>query len=143
MAINLRDKAQTRIIDGVTYEVWPLPHGVAQKILLKFLRAIGAAVDAASDSEGAQLAALVKALPDDDIEFIAAKFGDASAYEDGDKSVPLVKATHDLHFAGRFDVFLRWLLFAAEVNFSGFFDTERRRAIADDFKRITTSPTTE
>ena len=44
--INLRDKAQQRDIDGVNYEVWPLPLGLAQTILLKFVRATGAAAAA-------------------------------------------------------------------------------------------------
>ncbi len=74
--------------------------------------------------------------------FIAAKFGDASAYasEDG-RSVPLDARNHDLHFAGRFDIYLRWILFCAEVNYAGFFDTERRKAIGADFARLTTTAT--
>ncbi len=144
MSNNLRAKAQRRDIDGVTYEVWPLQHSVAQKILLKFLRALGAAASAVDGSDGAQFAALAKALPDEDIAFIAAKFGDASACEEDGKMVPLVAMKQDMHFAGRFDAYLRWLLFAAEVNFAGFFDTERRRAIVDDFAKLgaAANPTT-
>lgn len=144
--LNLRDKAQQRDIDGVTYEAWPLPLGLAQTILLKFLRALGAAAEALDESSAAQFAALAKALPDADLSFIASKFGDASAYSEGSSLVPLVARTQEFHFAGRFDAYLQWLLFCAEVNFAGFFDTARRKAIADAFARIggpTPSETTE
>ena len=144
--INLRDKAQQRDIDGVNYEVWPLPLGLAQTILLKFVRAIGAAAEAADANDAAQFAALAKALPDSELSFIAGKFGDASAYEEDGKMVPLIARTQEFHFAGRFDAYLQWLLFCAEVNFAGFFDTARRKAIADAFARIggpTPSETTE
>ncbi len=141
MANNLRDRAQFREIDGVKYEVWPLGHSLAQRILTKFLRSMAAMAGAVDAPDSAQLGALARALSDEDIDFIAKNFGDASAYESEDgKSVPLVKVVQDMHFAGRFDVFLRWLLFCAEVNFSGFFDTARRQAIADDFNRLTGAP---
>lgn len=137
MPTNLRALAQTRTIGNVTYESWPLPHSAAQKILFKFLKALGSAAEADGASDAAQFAALARALPEEDLTFIASRFGDASAYTEGEvKGAPLVIQSQDLHFAGRFDYFLRWLLFCAEVNFSGFFDTGRRNAIAADFKRL-------
>jgi hypothetical protein len=135
MAINLRERTETRVIEGVTYRCWPVPFGVGRPLLVRAFKAVAPAFAAAFRSGAGDggmasaLEAIAGSLDDADVAKFAASFGDAAEYEEDDKSIPLVSRNQDLHFAGRYDVFLQWLMFAMEVNgFARFFSTLRDEA---------------
>jgi hypothetical protein len=125
--MGIEDRQQTREIDGVTYIVNPLPFGVGKKALLRFTRVAGGALgglEAGGDKAKMMLslvAAISTALSDEDVDYFAKIFGDASWYVDGQKNVPLLTVNHERHFELRYTAFFEWLAFCVEVNFSPFF----------------------
>ena len=136
--MGLDDNAQEREIDGFTYRVWPVPFGAGKRILLMVLRAFGAAASAPTDA--ARITAILTALSDREITDIENVFGAASQYGVGVERMPMVRQgkidNFEMHFAGRYDAYVRWLLLAAEVNYSCFFDGAKRQAIVDDARRL-------
>lgn len=136
---DLRSRAETRAIDGVTYRCWPLPFGAAKPLLTRAFKvaapAFAAMMQGAQEgTDGGQeavkaIGALATELTEADIERFSEAFGNASEYVDGEKNVPLVVTNQNMHFAGRPDVFLRWMIFSMEVNgFARFFSTLRDAA---------------
>lgn len=119
---------QEREIGGVIYEVTPLPFGIGQKALMRFLRIAAPLLAAATgkDKDGVSVgAAVMKEFPsivsDSDLEYFSKVFGDTSRYESEGKRVPLVVGNQEHHFAGRYYEYFQWLVFCLEVNFRGFF----------------------
>lgn len=138
--MDLSTRAEERIIDGVNYRCWPLPFGQGRPLLVRAFKAVAPAFAAAfrggaSGEAGmaGALEAIAEHLDDSDVEKFARSFGDAASYwgekKDGEGWIPLVSATQNLHFAGRYDAFFQWLIFAMEVNgFARFFNTLKDEA---------------
>jgi len=131
--MDLKARAVSRVIDGVTYRCWPVPFAAGRPLLVRAMRVMGPALSAAfekADKPEAAMAAglgrVTESLEDADVARFASTFGDASEYEDAEtgKTVPLVERNQSLHFAGRYGAFVAWLIFAMEVNgFDSFFST--------------------
>ncbi len=127
--MGLEERKQTKEIDGVTYEVTPLPFGVGQKTLMRTIKIMSPIMSAmmkgGTQAQGVALAleALPIALSDADVTYFGETFGKASRYQDGDKWVPLLSSTQELHFAGRYLAFMQWITFCLEVNFKSFFSS--------------------
>lgn len=125
--MGLEDSIQERTIDGVTYRVTPLGLGIGKKTLSRFLQIVSGVMapmlENKSSMESAGAAAL-KTLPtlltDAEVTYFQSVFGPSSAYRDGDKWVPLLEATQEVHFAGRYMALFDWLAFCVEVNFAPF-----------------------
>lgn len=138
--MDLSARAEERIIEGVNYRCWPVPFGVGRPLLVRAFKAVAPAFAAAfrggakaDDGMAGALEAIAGTLEDTDIAKFAQAFGDASSFwgekKDGEGWIPLVSTTQNLHFAGRYDAFLQWLVFAMEVNgFARFFTTLRDEA---------------
>src|SRR6266850_8262074 len=118
--MGLEERKQSRAIEGVTYEVTPLPFGVGQKALMRTIKVVSpilaaafrAGVDTKDPTFYAGLfEALPSALTDEDLTWFAKVFGDASVYLENGKNVPLVPSNQELHFAGRYMEFFKWLIF--------------------------------
>jgi hypothetical protein len=125
--VGLEEKAQTEEIDGVVYQVTPVPFGVGKVALLRLIRIISPILAAAAKGEsnaraGAIFEVLPGALSDKDVEYFEKLFGPYSEYQDpsGDYK-KLVDAARELHFAGRYLAFLKWLIFCMRCNFGDFF----------------------
>lgn len=134
---SLEDQKQEREIAGVRYEVWPLQFSAGKKILLKIIRAVTSAGDAVNLGQLAQVHAILTAMTDDDIRLIGDSFGDAARFWNGENMAPLIAKNQEMHFAGKIDVFLEWVMFAIEVNYGGFFDGQRRMALASAAAKLT------
>lgn len=142
--MGLEEQMQEEEIEGVRYEAWPLPFSAARGILLKVSRALGAAAGAVDGTSTQQVGAILSSLSDKDIAQISEAFGNASRYHDGTNMVPLIASAQELHFAGRFDSFVRWIVLCVRVNFSGFIDGARRARIAADIAKLATpTPSTD
>ncbi len=118
---GLRAQRQEEEIDGVTYEAWPVPFKVGVpllKRLIDIVAPIGSAVT--RGGENAVFDVLPTAFTDKDVLAFARAFGTASRVKEGDVYVPLLEAKQDMHFAGAYPRFMKWLLFCVRVNFSGF-----------------------
>jgi len=135
--MDLKARAESRVIDGVTYRCWPLPFATGRPLLVRAFKAIapafGALVGGEADAKAAiaALEAVARSLTDEDLATFGAQFGNAAEYDDAGtgKAVPLIAANQNLHFAGRYDAFLEWLMFSMEVNgFARFFNSLRQDA---------------
>lgn len=119
----LSAQAQSRTIDGVTYEVMPLPALVAVRVMARALKmaapgfASVSSLREASSAVGAVIAGGLAELDEDVLVGIAQEFAKATSalYTDGRK-VPLSGAL-DEHFRGRVVALFEWLRFAAEVTY--------------------------
>ena len=131
--MGILERQQTRVIDDVTYVVNPLPFGIGNKALLRFTRVVGAALASikTGSSGVASMGAIVSGLSDDDVDYFAKTFGNASWYLDGEKSVPLVPVNQETHFDGRYEAFYGWLLLCIEVNFGSFLSRQLRNVGLD------------
>jgi hypothetical protein len=125
--MGLEDRKVSKTIDGVVYEVTPLPFGVGRKALMRAIRIVSPIISAAF-KEGdprATAAAIFDVLPDalsdEDVEYFAQTFGPYSQFQSGTEPTKLTTAQQDLHFAGRYYAFMQWLLFCFEANFADFF----------------------
>ncbi len=119
----LSDKSQTREIDGVLYEVTPIPWGVGLPALNRLLRLTAPVLGAAMTSGNAGLfEALPAMLGDADVTYYAKILGDGSRFKNAEGNMqPLIDKNQAAHFDGRYEAFYKWLLFALEVNFAPFF----------------------
>ncbi len=138
--MDLSARSEERTIDGVNYKCWPVPFGVGRPLLVRAFKAVAPAFAAAFKSGGtggggmaAALEAIAASLDDTDIAKFATAFGDASSFwgelKEGEGWKPLPTVVQNLHFAGRYDAFLQWLIFAMEVNgFARFFSTLKDEA---------------
>lgn len=122
----LTDKSKEKDIDGVIYEVTPLPAGIGIKALLRLtkLMAKGAAkVSRENDSKGqigAMMEFVAEDLSEEDLMYFSKIMGDCSRYKSGKDYVPLVSSNQEIHFSGNYGSYFKWLKFAIEVNFSSF-----------------------
>lgn len=135
--MGLEERAQTRTIDGIEYKTHPVTFGVGRPLLLKVAKAaapmmkaiatnatrVATGGDAEVQSAMAEaFSAIISNIDDRDLAQMAQAFGDVSSYFDGKNNVPLISMTQEMHFAGRYDAFVQWLLFCMEVNgFARFF----------------------
>lgn len=121
--MGLEERRQEKEIDGVLYQVMPLPFGIGRPLLfnhvLPLIGPLAAAV--ASKDYGTIFATICGKLTDAEVSRFADAFGKASHYREGDKWIPLVEDTREVHFAARYLAFMRWLTFNIEVNYAPFF----------------------
>jgi hypothetical protein len=54
---------------------------------------------------------------------------DVVIHDDKGKREPQLSKIFDLHFAGKYDEMLAWLIFCVEVNFGSFFDGLKTRSV--------------
>ncbi len=138
--MGLEERAQEREIDGRTYRVLPIPFGKGRALLVRVLQLLRPLL--ASSGGGEALASLIGELNDADLKLFAEAFGNASFVADGQGNwMPLVPQNQELHFAGRYGEFLRWLTFCLEVNYGSFFAGLKNGPSADGLlARITGKP---
>lgn len=124
---KLSDHAQTREIEGFTYKVQPVPFEKSFPALMRLIRMLSPTLAAFFREKGLNLrvAAIFDRIPqiltDAEMKFYGDLFGSYSWVIDGEKEIPLITSNRNLHFNMRHLPYLRWILFAMEVNFAGFF----------------------
>lgn len=126
--MGLEDRKQSKTLDGVVYEVTPLPFGVGKTALMRLLKIASPVLSGVFKENTTQgmASALFGSLPehlsDEDVSYFAGLFGPYSQYQDESGNwIKLVTGAQDMHFSGRYMAFLQWLIFACEVNFADFF----------------------
>lgn len=126
--MGLEERAVTEELDGTVYRVTPVPLGVGKPALLRLIRILSpifAAAAKAGEKDG-RAAAIFEVLPtvltDADEKHFEQLFGPYSEYknETGDW-IKLVDKARELHFAGRYLAYFKWMIFAMRVNFGDFF----------------------
>lgn len=125
--MGLEERKQSRQLDGVTYEVTPLPFGVGKRELIRFIKLASPVISAAFEKQDSRAMAasifgvVPDVLTDEDVDHFRNTFGPYSQFQQGAEWLKLTTAQQDLHFAGRYMSFMKWLAFCFEVNFSDFF----------------------
>jgi hypothetical protein len=137
---NRKAQAQTRVIDGVEYEVLPLPGKMASSYLNRMLRMLAPGLGVAASAIGlgqADESALGGGLAGVLERFTEAEknaFEDVFArhtfitLEDGRK--PKLSEVFDIHFQGDMGGWAQWFAFCLEVNFQGFFSVAKSKLLA-------------
>ncbi len=123
---------QSKVIDGVTYEVQMLPGTKSWKMLLRLGKMIGPALGKVIDgSEGSlqnlmnadlsevfigeALTALTERMDEAEVEIIIQQLAECTIVD----NKPL-KGIFELHFQGNPGALLKWLAFAVQANFAPF-----------------------
>lgn len=130
---------ESRTIGNYTYEVTTLGGLAGRKLLTKLVKTLGpclaplltdsdgntkkgwSVLDADSKSVAAALVEFADRVTPELLEELAVAFGKTTLVDmGGGKAVQLTLENQDLHFAGNYGEFFRWLAFALEVNFRDF-----------------------
>lgn len=121
-----------RDIGGVQYKCKPLGFSAGLPLLKRLLEIVAPVMAAGLRGQRAfdRMANVLDVLPTafslDDIARFSKAFGNCSHYlsESGQWVLLLNNGkvnAQETHFTGRYDAFLKWLIFCIEVNFAGFF----------------------
>lgn len=126
--MGIEEKKRSKEINGVVYEVAPLPFSIGKVALLKFSKIATPVIAQVLGSDGNHEAAVASAiatlpalLTEEDLNYFTTEFGKQSKYKVGDKMVPMTSTNIELHFAAEYGSYFKWLAFCVEVNFGGFF----------------------
>lgn len=122
-------EAERKTIDGIVFEVSPLGFKQGRKAFVRLSKAVGPALAAAKSLEDlkgsnvtAMLEKLVREIDDEDLEWFSDVFGKVTRFSrEGDKWPFLTDSNRELLFQGRIMLFLKWLAFSLEVQFSDFY----------------------
>lgn len=104
-------QAQTREIDGITYEVTPLGAIKGSQVFVRLLKVLGP-VFTSKD-----VGSLFEHLTEEDMNYLREAFAPTTLVMGKGQ----LDKIFDIHFAGQMMSMLKWLFFAMEVNFSDFF----------------------
>lgn len=117
-------EVQSRVIQGVRYEVLPLPAGRGVRVMAQLAKVIGPGIgEAASLAEaaaniGRTIGAFTERLDPDVVETLCREFAATTTVTAGQSRTSLgAGIAFDEHFAGQYDALLEWLRFCMEVNF--------------------------
>lgn len=110
---------KTHEINGTTYIIQPLLPKVGRKVLMRLVRILGPAFEAIE--KGDPIATLMKALSDEEVDFLTDAFVDTTRIQKGGGEVPL-KGQFDNHFAANYGEMLLWLWACIQTNFSSFLE---------------------
>ncbi len=132
---------ETRVIDGISFEVTPLGFTAGRKLFVRLSKALGPALAhlaggapslAALDLPRAVASAL-ESLTDADLDWASEILGDCTrVWEDDASKKPFLDKSHrESLFSGRILLFFRWLAFALEVNYSDFFAVFAKPRVSD------------
>jgi hypothetical protein len=110
-------KTCTKEINGFTYSTTQLGATEGRKVGTRLMRVVGAAAESSEP-----LAALMKAITDEDYLFLVKTFGAISTVSGGEfgERAPFIKDVAEEHFAGHMGSELAWLAWCLEVNFADF-----------------------
>lgn len=134
---------QSKVIGGVTYEVYPLGFGQARSLFVRLFRVAGPAVAqtvmAAAQGGGlgdlgdkdvmTAVEAMADRLTEEDFKYVCDVLANQTMVSGAGK----LSEVEENHWRGRFAEMFQWLGFALQVNYAGFFsgpDDEQSGAAA-------------
>ncbi len=124
----MRDTERTEI-DGHIYQVTHLKTKDAERVRLRLIKALGAAMGQVKDADDwttlviKAFQGLSNGVSEADYDFVRDKMVECTTYikSGGDLEVPIPLAKiYDNHFKGRNIAQMKWLYFALQVNFADF-----------------------
>jgi hypothetical protein len=114
-------KTQETTIDGINLKVTQLGYSDGVEILTKLLSIAGSAFDKGMDKESFSLGRLAANLKAADLKNIVEKLANRTMIERDTGSDKWPKLEPELDLAGDYNLMFKWLKFALEVNYGGFF----------------------
>jgi hypothetical protein len=118
-------KRETKTIGEHEYAVTQLDAVKGRRVATRIAKILAPVVGAGSAETGDMakaLQALVAGMTEEDVDSLCDVFAASTDVQiPGEKRSPKLSAIFALHFAGRYDEMVEWLLFCIEVNFSSFF----------------------
>ncbi len=122
-------KVESKDISGHTYKVRQLVATKGRLVLLTLARIAGPAAAMAASAKnkeaviGPVIEAVLSNLTPEDFTSVCNTFAESTDVvidDEKGRREPKLSNIFDLHFAGRYEVMLEWLVFCVEVNFSSF-----------------------
>lgn len=123
---------ESKMIGEHVYKVTALDALAGRKVMARLLKVLGPAMAGLSKPEGKEepgsraaqaFADVLSRVTEEDVEALCNAFApstEVSAGAYGDKS-PRLQGIFAVHFAGRYDELLQWLVFCLQVNFGSVF----------------------
>jgi|GEM_PF-754889 len=114
-------KTQETSIDGLNLKVTQLGYSDGVELLTKLLSIAGSAFDKGMDKESFSLGRLAANLKAADLKTIIEKLANRTVIEREPGSDKWPKLEPEVDLAGDYNLMFKWLKFALEVNYGGFF----------------------
>lgn len=123
-------KSEDRQIGDYNYTVTQLGAVKGSEVMVRLANVLGKVVSKGSNLKEA-LASVASSLAPADLQFLCDAMATRTLVSGGEYKGPVeLPRVFDMHFAGKYLEMLRWLSFALEVNFGGFFRGIGERAEA-------------
>lgn len=117
-------KTQETTIDGKTFKVTQLGYSDGVELLTKLLAMAGSAFENGIGKESFSLGRLANNLKAADLKMIIEKLASRTVIERESGSDLWPKLDLEADLAGDYNLMFKWLKFALEVNYGGFFSEE-------------------
>jgi hypothetical protein len=114
-------KTEATTIDGKNFKVTQLGYGEGVELLTKLLSIAGSAFERAGDKESFSLGRLAAHLKANDLKMVIEKLAQRTLIEREPGSDKWPKLEPEVDLAGDYNLMFKWLKFALEVNYGGFF----------------------
>lgn len=102
-------------INGVRYEMAPLPSRKAYRVLLKLTRTVSSGFEQLAENPMAAIGMIARSLDEATLDSVIDTMADATL-ADGKPLKPIF----DLHFQGKMNDMRHWLMWALELNYGDF-----------------------
>jgi hypothetical protein len=114
-------KTKEAIIDGKNFKVTQLGYSDGVELLTKLLSMAGMAFENGAGKESFSLGRLASNLKASDLKIIVEKLANRTLIEREAGSDKWPKLEPEVDLAGDYNLMFKWLKFALEVNYGGFF----------------------
>jgi hypothetical protein len=132
-------KIKESTIDGKKFKVTQLGYSDGVELLTKLLSIAGSAFDNGAGKESFSLGRLASNLKASDLKSVIEKLASRTVIEREPDSDKWPKLEPEVDLAGDYNLMFKWLKFALEVNYGGFF-SEEGILKNGDFLKFTTNP---
>ncbi len=114
-------KTKEATIDGKAFKVTQLGYSDGVELLTKLLAIAGSAFEGGKDKESFSLGRLITNIKASDLKTIIEKLANRTVIEREPGSDKWPKLEPEVDLAGDYNLMFKWLKFALEVNYGGFF----------------------
>jgi hypothetical protein len=109
-------EVKSKQINDCSYEVTQLGAIKGRSLLTRLARILGAG--------GGDMAKSLGMITEEDMSYICDSFSEVTVVKQPDGKAPYLKNIFDMHFAGKYDEMIQWLMFCLEINFGSFLDVK-------------------
>lgn len=133
-------KTQESSIDGINFKVTQLGYAEGIELLTKLLAIAGGAFEKAEGKDSFSVAKLAAKLTAHDLKMVVDKLANRTVIEREAGSDKWPKLEPEVDLAGNYGLLFKWLKFALEVNYGGFFSAAGELLKGDTLKATPQAP---